>query len=209
MFVVPDEVPSTEEGKPVISGQCRADGPEADELPGAHPGLQTGHHQLQGAAAAAGGVRLLPSQRAARRAARDHARSSVHSGRRSHLLHAKTSWSTRRKRLLRAARLRSTAISVLPIMRVKLATRPDQRIGTDEEWDRAESDLETALQGDRARIWRDAARRRRLLRAQARVSPAGCDRPHLAVRDASARSADAAAARRNVRRRGRRASITR
>jgi threonyl-tRNA synthetase len=28
---------------------------------------------------------------------------------------------------------------------VKLATRPDQRIGTDEEWDRAEADLETAL----------------------------------------------------------------
>jgi threonyl-tRNA synthetase len=29
--------------------------------------------------------------------------------------------------------------------KVKLATRPDQRIGTDEEWDRAEADLETAL----------------------------------------------------------------
>jgi threonyl-tRNA synthetase len=28
---------------------------------------------------------------------------------------------------------------------VKLATRPDQRIGSDEEWDRAEADLETAL----------------------------------------------------------------
>jgi threonyl-tRNA synthetase len=28
---------------------------------------------------------------------------------------------------------------------VKLATRPDQRIGTDEEWDRAEADLERAL----------------------------------------------------------------
>ncbi len=28
---------------------------------------------------------------------------------------------------------------------VKLATRPDQRIGTDEEWARAEADLETAL----------------------------------------------------------------
>jgi len=28
---------------------------------------------------------------------------------------------------------------------VKLATRPEQRIGTDEEWDRAEADLETAL----------------------------------------------------------------
>jgi threonyl-tRNA synthetase len=29
--------------------------------------------------------------------------------------------------------------------KVKLATRPDQRIGSDEEWDRAEADLETAL----------------------------------------------------------------
>jgi threonyl-tRNA synthetase len=32
-----------------------------------------------------------------------------------------------------------------PDYKVKLATRPDQRIGTDEEWDRAEADLETAL----------------------------------------------------------------
>ena len=32
-----------------------------------------------------------------------------------------------------------------PDYQVKLATRPDQRIGTDEEWDRAEADLETAL----------------------------------------------------------------
>jgi threonyl-tRNA synthetase len=29
--------------------------------------------------------------------------------------------------------------------KVKLATRPDERIGSDEEWDRAEADLETAL----------------------------------------------------------------
>jgi threonyl-tRNA synthetase len=32
-----------------------------------------------------------------------------------------------------------------PDYQVKLATRPEQRIGTDEEWDRAEADLETAL----------------------------------------------------------------
>jgi len=32
-----------------------------------------------------------------------------------------------------------------PDYQVKLATRPDQRIGSDEEWDRAETDLETAL----------------------------------------------------------------
>ena len=35
---------------------------------------------------------------------------------------------------------------------VKLATRPDQRIGSDEEWDRAEADLETRAQGDGARL---------------------------------------------------------
>jgi threonyl-tRNA synthetase len=32
-----------------------------------------------------------------------------------------------------------------PDYKVKLATRPDQRIGSDEEWDRAEGDLEQAL----------------------------------------------------------------
>src|SRR5205814_1294013 len=32
-----------------------------------------------------------------------------------------------------------------PDYKVKLATRPDERIGSDEEWDRAEADLEQAL----------------------------------------------------------------
>ncbi len=50
MFVVPDEVPNTEDEGPVISGQADLDGPEADELPGPCAGLQAGHHQLQGIA---------------------------------------------------------------------------------------------------------------------------------------------------------------
>jgi threonyl-tRNA synthetase len=32
-----------------------------------------------------------------------------------------------------------------PDYKVKLATRPDERIGSDEDWDKAEADLETAL----------------------------------------------------------------
>ena len=43
MFVVPDEVPSTEEDGPVLSGDARPDGAQADELPGAHPDLPPGH----------------------------------------------------------------------------------------------------------------------------------------------------------------------
>src|SRR3546814_7355598 len=39
-------------------------GGEADELPRARPDLQAGHHQLPRPAAAHGGIRRLPSQRA-------------------------------------------------------------------------------------------------------------------------------------------------
>ena len=116
MFVVPDEVPVDRGRQAGHFRRCRADGAEADELPGAHPGLQAGHHQLQGAAAAARRVRLLPPQRAARRAPRHHARAPVHAGRRAHLLHPRPA-GRGDQGVLRAARLRSTATWASPITR--------------------------------------------------------------------------------------------
>ena len=86
MFVVPDEIPNVEDEGAGPVGRRRPDGAEADELPGARPDLQAGHHELSRPAAAARRVRLLPPQRAARRAPRHHARAPVHPGRRAHLL---------------------------------------------------------------------------------------------------------------------------
>ena len=86
MFVIPDEVPNVEDEGPLVSGRGRLDGAEADELPGAHPDLPPGDQVLPRPAAAAVRERLLPPQRAARRAARPDARAPVHPGRRAHLL---------------------------------------------------------------------------------------------------------------------------
>ena len=68
-------------------GRGQDAGAEADELPVPRADLPPGHPLLPRAAAAAGGVRLLPSLRAVRRAARHHAGARLHPGRRAHLLH--------------------------------------------------------------------------------------------------------------------------
>jgi threonyl-tRNA synthetase len=60
---------------------------EADELPGRGADLQPGHQELPRPAAAAGRVRRLPSQRAVRGLARDHAGARIHPGRRAYFLY--------------------------------------------------------------------------------------------------------------------------
>ena len=55
MFVIPDEVPNTEDDGPVVSRQGRLDGAEADELPGARPDLPPGDQVVPRPAAAPGG----------------------------------------------------------------------------------------------------------------------------------------------------------
>ena len=134
MFVVPDEIPVNRRRAPGAVGQGRPDGAEADELPGARPGLQAGHHQLQGIADPARRIRLLPSQRAARRASRHHAGAPVHPGRRPHLL-PRGSAHRGGAGLLRSARRRSIGTSVSTSYAIKLALRPDKRFGSDEMWD--------------------------------------------------------------------------
>ncbi len=82
-------------------------------------------------------------------------------------------------------------ISASPIMRSSSRSGPRSASARDEMWDRAEQDLRDAVQlagRARRRIWLGgAARRRRLLLAQARIPPDRRDRPHLAVRHAPAR----------------------
>src|SRR3546814_16940189 len=64
----------------------RPDGAETDELPSTCSGVPSGDQILSRLAAAHGGVRLLPPERAAWRASRHHARAPIHAGRRAYLL---------------------------------------------------------------------------------------------------------------------------
>jgi threonyl-tRNA synthetase len=76
--------------------------------------------------------------------------------------------------------------------RFELSTRPDDKLGTDEEWDFTEAALRAALERDRVRAERG---RRRLLRAEDRPAHDRRARPLLADGDDPARRADAAAVR--------------
>src|SRR3546814_6890461 len=64
----------------------RPDGAETDELPSTCSDVPSGDQILSRLAAAHGGVRLLPPERAAWRASRHHARAPIHAGRRAYLL---------------------------------------------------------------------------------------------------------------------------
>ena len=74
MFVVPDEVPSTDEGKPVISGNAELMALKPMNCPAHIQVFKQGITSYRELPLAPRRVRLLPPQRAARRAPRDHAR---------------------------------------------------------------------------------------------------------------------------------------
>ena len=184
----------------------RSDGAEADELPGPRPDLPPGHQILSRPADPARRIRLLPPQRAARRAARHPAGPPVHPGRRPHLL---PRGPDRRgdAAVLRPARL--------DLPRSRLRRLRDQARAPAGEAPRLRRDLGQGRAGSarrrpagrpgHARIsMGGAAGRRRLLFAQARIPPDRRDRPDLAVRHAAARLRHAGAARRLLHRRGRR-----
>ncbi len=86
MFVVPDEVPNTEDDGPVLSGKADLMALKPMNCPAHVQIFKQGIKSLPRPAAPHGRVRLLPPQRAARRAARADARAPVHPGRRAHLL---------------------------------------------------------------------------------------------------------------------------
>ena len=92
-------------------GRGQDAGAEADELPVPCADLPPGHPLLPRAAAAAGGVRLLPPLRAVGRAARHDAGARLHPGRCAHLLHR---GADRR----RGGAVRRAAVHDLPRLRV-------------------------------------------------------------------------------------------
>ncbi|HEX5237173.1 MAG TPA: threonine--tRNA ligase [Sphingomicrobium sp.] len=143
MFVVPDEVPGTEEGKPVITGDA--------ELMALKPMNCPAHIQVfkQGITS----YRELPLRLAEFGCChRNEPHGALHGIMRvrqftqddAHIFctHEQLFEETKRFCALLDSIYRDLGF---PDYRVKLSTRPEQRIGTDEEWDRAEADLETAL----------------------------------------------------------------
>jgi threonyl-tRNA synthetase len=143
MFVVPDEIPSTEEGKPVITGDA--------ELMALKPMNCPAHVQVfkQGITS----YRELPLRLAEFGCChRNEPHGALHGIMRvrqftqddAHIF-------CTHEQLVEETKAFCALLDVVyrdlgfPDYQVKLATRPEQRIGTDEEWDRAEADLETAL----------------------------------------------------------------
>jgi len=143
MFVVPDEVPSTEEGKPVITG--------AAELLALKPMNCPAHIQVfkQGITS----YRELPVRFAEYGCChRNEPHGALHGIMRvrqftqddGHIFCTRDQLVDETKRFCSLLDLVYRDLG-FPDCQVKLATRPDQRIGSDEEWDRAEADLERAL----------------------------------------------------------------
>jgi threonyl-tRNA synthetase len=143
MFVVPDEVPSTEEGKPVITGDA--------ELMALKPMNCPAHIQVfkQGITS----YRELPVRFAEYGCChRNEPHGALHGIMRvrqftqddGHIFCTRDQLVDETKRF---CALLDTVYRDLgfPDYQVKLATRPEQRIGSEEEWDRAEADLERAL----------------------------------------------------------------
>ncbi|HVI06544.1 MAG TPA: threonine--tRNA ligase [Sphingomicrobium sp.] len=143
MFVVPDEVPSTEEGKPVITGNA--------DLLALKPMNCPAHIQVfkQGITS----YKELPLRLAEFGCChRNEPHGALHGIMRvrqftqddAHIFCAEDDLVEETKRFCALLDLVYRDLGFANYQ-VKLATRPDERIGTDEEWDRAEAELETAL----------------------------------------------------------------
>ena len=143
MFVVPDEVPSTEEGKPVITGNA--------DLLALKPMNCPAHIQVfkQGITS----YKELPLRLAEFGCChRNEPHGALHGIMRvrqftqddAHIFCTQDDLVEETKRFCALLDLVYRDLGFADYL-VKLATRPDERIGTDEEWDRAEADLETAL----------------------------------------------------------------
>ena len=125
----PTRFPVTEDEAPVLSGEADLMALKPMNCPAHVLIFQQGIKSLSRPAAAAGRVRLLPPQRAARRAARHHAGAPVHPGRRAYLLPRGPD----RRGGARASATCSTAIYRdlgFADYAIKLALRPDKRFGT-------------------------------------------------------------------------------
>ena len=143
MFVIPDEVPNTEDEGPIVSGEADWMALKPMNCPAHVLIFKQGIKSYRDLPLADLRERLLSPQRAARRAARPDARAPVHAGRRAHLL---PRGSDRRPRSRKFCELADGVYKDFGFTyAVKLALRPDQRFGSDEDWDKAEDELRQAV----------------------------------------------------------------
>ena len=162
----------------------RHDGPQAHELPGAHPALQ-----VATAAPTATCRSATPSRAsctATSRAARCTACCACATSPRT----TPTSSAPRTRSRTRSRRCLDFGFAIYDLFgfepRLELSTRPDKRIGTDEMWDRAEAALAAALD-ERGPGVRAQRGRRRVLRPEDRPAHDRLDRPLVAARHRAAR----------------------
>ncbi|MFL6725721.1 MAG: threonine--tRNA ligase, partial [Sphingomicrobium sp.] len=143
MFVVPDEIPAVDEDAPVLSGQA--------DLMALKPMNCPGHILVfkQGITS----YRELPVRFAEYGCChRNEPHGALHGIMRvrqftqddGHIFCTRDQLVDETKRFCALLDLVYRDLG-FPDYKVKLATRPDERIGSDEEWDRAEADLERAL----------------------------------------------------------------
>ena len=160
--------------------------------PGPLPPLLALAAQLPRAAAADRGGGEPAPQRALRRPPRAAPRAPLRPGRRAHLLHARPD-PGRAARAASTTRTTSTTSSSLD-MRVELSLRPDDKLGTDEEWDFAEEELRKVL-ATKGLEYVESDGRGLVLRAEDRPAHGRLARAQLAARHRPARPADAEALR--------------
>ena len=177
MFVVPDEVPNTEEEGPVISGASDWMALKPMNCPAHVQVFKQGITSYRDLPLSAGRVRLLPSQRAAWRASRHHARPPVHAGRCPHLLPRRPAGRRSQavlrpaRRHLQGPRLRQLCDQARAPPRQAVRQRRDVGLGRTGP---ARCGGGDGTRHAGVRLGRTAGRGR-LLRAQARIPP---DRRH-------------------------------
>ena len=169
-----------------------ADGPQADELPGAHAALQRpqrrSYRDLPIRYSEQG---LVHRHEPSRHAARPPARAPHHPGRRAHLLHRGPDRGGGHRAAWTSGSRSTSCFGFEP--RLELSTRPEKRIGTDEMWDHAEAALQQRARRARPRL-RGQRGRRRVLRPEDRPAHDRLDRPLVAARHRPARLRDARSA---------------
>jgi threonyl-tRNA synthetase len=202
MFVVPDEVPGTEDGGPILSGDADLMALKPMNCPATSRSSARASNPI---ATCRCGSPSSAAATATSRTARCTASCACASSRRTTpISSAARTRSSRRRGLLRPARLVYRDLGFADYA-IKLALRPDKRFGTDEMWDKPKAARGGPSNGPRhtAYGWEELPGEGAFYGPSSN-STCRRDRPHLAVRHAAARLRPARAARRLLCRRGRR-----
>ena len=162
---------------------------QADELPGPHPDLQAGPQDAIATCRCGlpNSARAIATSRPARCTACMRVRGFTQDD--AHIFCTEEQMAAECLEDQRPDPLDLRATSASTRSCVKLSTRPEKRVGSDEAWDRAEAIMMEVLEAIAAASGRQDQDRHqpgrgRLLRAEVRIRAARRHRPRLAVRHA-------------------------